>query len=145
MEYQFSFDHLNRPLAQCSMDHEAFGDWLTEDMPQAHTELRQLLEKIRALLAGRCDQYRFISDQYQLTLTPEDAILRSKSYHQQDTSGSGDLWSTEQAGLLHDDDDQWAIETDELSLDDQYGHAMCGLEDFQALLEAWHTFITDNG
>lgn len=144
MDYQFSLDALNRPIAHCSMDHEAFADWLTHDLGRNHQQLTQILEQVDALLAKRARHYQVQGQEYQLTLTQADAIIRS-----QQGSGSaynepyGDNISSldHDDALLFEDDDALTLDTEDLSLDDQHGHSMCGLEDFQELLQAWQEFI----
>ncbi|GLQ30517.1 YacL family protein [Litoribrevibacter albus] len=153
MDYQFSFDALHRPIAHCSMEHEAFGDWLTHDLKDDAQQIKALLSKLDTLLNKQGREFHFKGQDYRLTLTQEDAILRSTQLHNagdpfDDVAGASHSFGepfdhsfTETEDLLFDDDQEYALDPDDLSIDDQQGHAMCGLEDFQALLTAWQNFL----
>ena len=145
MDYQFSFDALNRPKARCSMDHEAFADWLTHDLGNNHQHISDILTQVDRLLGKQISRWQQSWADYRLILTQEDAIVSSaRMNHSLDDSMQQDGLSDDEDYLFGGDGllgDGLGIDPDELSLDEQQGHAMCGLEDFQALIFAWQAFI----
>lgn len=142
MEYQFNFDALNRPVARCSMDHEAFGDWLTHDLGAHPQQIADILSQLDRLLNKQTNQWQKRWADYRLKLTQEDAIISATStYAEQGGQGDyGDSLFDDHEALLGGDESM-GFDSEELSLDDQQGHAICGLEDFQTLILAWQEFV----
>ncbi len=128
MEYHFTTDFTSKPKAKCSMDHEAFGHWLTEEVSNKKDRITKLNEGIKNIELGVQKTFLLEGSDYALKLTREDAIISATDIGFQ---GFDDL--------IYDEDVDFEI--DELALDDQQGHAMCGLEDFKELISAWQDFI----
>lgn len=123
MEYQFTHT-MHGVVAKCSMDHEAFADWLnTEIVPRPET-LSAIFKEI-----GRCQEnypnnYEAIFEgrEYTLYLNNEEVIVKANSmempFDELEDIGEG------------------------LNFYDAESVASCGLEDFEAFLIAYHQFIT---
>ncbi|GAA3919436.1 YacL family protein [Litoribacillus peritrichatus] len=133
MEYQFSSDYSSQPVATCSMDHEAFGHWLTEEMASDEKKVHHILSQIEALQAQKIDQFILKGSEYSLKLTQEDAVVGA-------THVGFEAFNDELCAVS-DDSQDLGFEHDELALDDQQGTAMCGLEDFSDLIHAWLDFV----
>ena len=142
MDYQFSTDLYQQPVAKCSMEHEAFGHWLTDEIGKDTTKLIKILKKIDQLESNNCKHAVFSGTEFQLRLNQEDAIVFSSFLGE---SPDDQLDDVDSALFNHDQNDlgSMGFDTDELSLDDQNGHAECGLEDFKDFLLSWQEFISN--
>ena len=145
MDYQFTKDIDRTPVAKCSMEHEAFGEWLTVDIKDQKAVIEQIISQANSLARNPGLNWQLTTDHYHLTLTSEDAILRaSHLFNSTDSFGDFDNSFSSQAHDEYQGDTLFGdagFEEDELSTDDQHGSAMCGLEDFQDLVEGWKDFI----
>ena len=55
MDYQFEFESgTGRPLAKVSLEHEGFGEFLTEELGRDEVRLVQLLRACAPQCRGRC-------------------------------------------------------------------------------------------
>jgi len=116
LDYDFSFDHHDRPVAEFSMGHEAFGLWFSEELGTNARKITALLDAVNRLENRTAFDATFNSMGLQLTLTREDA----------------------QICPMFDSFDELPEDT-ELSEDDT--NAECGLADFKAALLDWQTFV----
>ncbi len=119
MDYEFSFDEYDKPIAEFSMGHEALGSWFTEELGADHQRIEELIEIIDQLINRRIEQRQIEGREYQLKLNQQDAEVRS-------------------ASLDIDIDDELPEDTNPY---DEESFSECGLEDFQQVLKSWQEFI----
>lgn len=119
MDYHFQRNFSGRPEAQFSMDHEAMGIWLTEELGSNRQQLEHLLQVIESLEKGQRWEYFDDGIDYRLHLTRDHAEVR--------------------AALL-----DTAMDCDEMEELDYYDNesiSHCGLDDFKALMVCWQVFL----
>lgn len=104
------------------MEHIALGSWLSSEISNNLHLVEEILEVVEQLLAKRIQQRQFTGQQFQLQLNQEEAEVLDQS--------------------LADEFDQ-DMPDEQLELYDEESHAACGIEDFQQLLQSWHSFICD--
>ncbi|GGY57822.1 hypothetical protein GCM10011297_33290 [Bacterioplanes sanyensis] len=123
MDYRFFYNERQLPCARLSMDHEAFGFWLSDDLGDDLHTLAMLLEKIDALLHGELQEFDWHGHDFLLKLSREDADVIAHELLQEH--------SLEE---LNDED---------MDFYDAESRASCGLEDFKDLLIEWRDFLED--
>lgn len=119
MDYDFSFDEYDKPVAEFSMGHEAMGSWFSDELGANKQRIEELIEIIDQLINRRIEQRVIEGTEYQLRLNHEDAEVRSLS--------------------LDIDIDEELPENTNLYDDESFSE--CGLEDFQQVLKSWQEFI----
>lgn len=119
VDYDFSFDEYDKPVAEFSMGHEAMGSWFTDELGTNQQRIEELLDIIDQLINHRIEQRLIEGTEYQLRLNQEDAEVRALS-------------------LDIDIDEELPENT---NLYDEESFSECGLEDFQQVLISWHEFI----
>ena len=112
MEYQFTHS-MHGVIARCSMDHEAFARWLNTEITENSKDLSLILTEIE-----RCKQA--FPNQYQAVLDSDEVIVKANN--------------------LEDPIDEDLME-EGLQFYDQESIAFCGLEDFEAFLNAYREFM----
>lgn len=118
MEYEFDLDPRGRPQARFSMDHEAFGHWLSSELGCNSALITQLLATLQQLKQRRGGEYQHRGHEFDLRLDADEVRVESHS-------------------MNHTDD----LLEEALNYYDGEAHASCGLEDFEAVLLAWEEFI----
>ncbi|MFY9178670.1 MAG: YacL family protein [Venatoribacter sp.] len=121
MDYRFFFNERQIPQAELSMDHEAIGTWLSEELGNNPEKLSEILTAINAILAQKQREYRWQGHEFLLLLDREDAQITALSLLQE--------YQLEE------------LEDESLELYDAELRAQCGLEDFHELLLEWQDFI----
>ena len=114
MDYDFFKDEYDAPCVQCSMEYEAMGMFLTEELATVEL-IEALLADVELIEAHKLDNKEFQGSEFLLKLNREDAIVRSN--------------------ILDSMPDDEIPE--ELEYYDSQSESMCGLDDFKALLEDW--------
>lgn len=122
MEYEFSQDVLGAPVARFSMDHEAFGFWLEDELVDQAARLAQLLAEVGCLQQGKGWAFELQGREYRLLLDRDEATVS--------------------ANVLFQDDD-W--DDEEMALSDEGQRAGCGLDDFGAMLADWQRYLVSIG
>ncbi|QYJ89237.1 MULTISPECIES: YacL family protein [Shewanella] len=123
MEYEFRRNTLTGTLvAQFTMDHEIMGLWFVDELGEDKALIEQIASTIAALQQGRLTEQRFVGQGISLELDEEQARVF--------------------ANALEMDDDTLLDES--MSLYDGESQAFCGLEDFEAALKSWQTFIEES-
>lgn len=115
MDFEFVIDVTGQPLAQCDMESESFGDWLTQDIGSDIPLIDILLESLDALLARKMADFDFTGKIYHLTIA-EDEVELFLNY----------------SGTSHDEFEE---------IDPKAPIAGCGLVELNHLLESWREFI----
>lgn len=119
MDYDFSFDEYDKPIAEFSMGHEAMGSWFSDELGKNQQQIEELLDIIDQLLHRRIQQRKIEGTEFQLRLNQEEAEVRALS-------------------LNLDIDEELPEDT---NLYDEELFSDCGLEDFQEVLSSWQEFI----
>ncbi len=119
VDYDFSFDEYDKPIAEFSMGHEAMGSWFSDELGANQQRIEELCDIIEQLISRRIQQRLIEGTEYQLRLSQEDAEVRALS-------------------LDLDIDEELPEDT---HLYDEESFSECGLEDFQQALLSWQAFI----
>jgi uncharacterized protein YacL (UPF0231 family) len=116
MDYEFQRDILGRFEASFSMEHEAFGNWLTQEVSDDKVLAQRILASID--LNKKHWSLKHSGNEYDLHLSHEQAEIKAHS-------------------LNMDESDI----PEELEVFDGGSAAHCGIEDFVDLLQSWIDFI----
>lgn len=119
MDYDFSFDEYDKPIAEFSMGHEAMGSWFSEELGANQQRIEEIIDIIDQLIHRRIQQRQIEGTEYQLRMGQEDVEVRALS-------------------LELDIDEELPEDT---NLYDEESFSECGLEDFQQALISWQEFI----
>lgn len=122
MDHEFVRDIEGRFIARLSMGHEAFGSWLTDELGTDVARCDELLAIIKHIPQSD-DGYECKGDVFRLYLDQEAATVSALEL-QFETSSE----QSQELGLSYYDDELFAA---------------CGLDDFEQLLTAWRTFISE--
>lgn len=104
------------------MEHIAIGSWLSSEISNNLHLLEEILHVIEQLQDKRILHRQFSGQQFLLILNQEEAEVVDQSL--------ADEFEAE----MPDDNLDWY---------DEESRAGCGLEDFQQLLQSWHSFIAE--
>lgn len=119
MDYDFSFDEYDKPIAEFSMGHEAMGSWFSEELGANQQRIEEIIDIVDQLIHRRIQQRQIEGTEYQLRMSQEDVEVRALS-------------------LELDIDEELPEDT---NLYDEESFSECGLEDFQQALISWQEFI----
>ncbi|TCS40358.1 YacL family protein [Reinekea marinisedimentorum] len=118
MDYEFSFDDFGQPLAEFSMGHELFGQWLSDEIGSSTERCTALIHEIEQLEFNNLGEKTLFGQRLTLTLSPQDAMIVGEEY---------------------DDADQTFLQDN--GLEQQELQAECGLQDFKIAVVDWKVFI----
>lgn len=121
MDYRFFYNERQIPCARLSMDHEALGLWLSDELGSDAEQAQRILDAIEALERKERQDFEWSGRDFVLRLTRDEAEVIALS-----------LLSTYSDEELADE---------ELELYDAESRALCGLDDFKDLLLEWQDFI----
>jgi len=121
MDYRFYYNDRQLPCAELSMDHEAIGLWMTDDLGHDNDQLAEILDAITRLEDGRISEYEMRGHGFLLRLNRDDADVTALELLQEH--------SLEE--LEHEDMDFYDAES----------RASCGLDDLRELLIEWQHFV----
>lgn len=119
MDYEFTIDDYNKPVARFSIGHEALGRWLTEELCGNNIAIAELLDCVRQLEQHEILQHQVVGKEFQLRLNREYIEVIALA-------------------LDFDVDEELPENT---SLYDQESYAECGIQDFKQALLDWQTFV----
>lgn len=119
MDYDFTFDEYDKPIAEFSMGHEAIGSWLSDELGANQQRIEEIIEILDQLANRRIQQRQIEGTEYQLRMNQEDIEVIALSLE-----------------LAVDEE-----LPEDTSLYDEESYAECGLEDFQQALISWQEFI----
>lgn len=124
MEYQYQLDPATgNTRALFSFEHQVFGPWLEVEVGHDADKLAQLLIAIDDVSHDKTKEIMIAGSEYSVILDEQDVCVKTNM------SLNGDNIVPD--NLVEQD---LGFETNE--------EAMCGLEDFRALLLSWSKFIT---
>lgn len=124
MDYHFERElGTNKPLARISLEHEGFGEFLSDEIGEDEVKLVQL---IRAL---RPDQhatpsFALVGHQWSLQVDNDAVMLEPHHLHQP-----------------HDRAAELLLDDDAIDCIDGAAASSCGTDDFYHLLQAWQAFV----
>lgn len=121
MDYQFFYNDRQIPTARLSMDHEAIGLWLSDELGADFEKLTELISASKAVLAGEQREYQWQGRDFLLQLNRDAAEII--------------------ALVLLQESSLEEIAEQDLDYYDAEQRALCGLEDFCDLLIAWRDFL----
>lgn len=120
MDFEFRKDTLTDSYkVLISMEQAALGTWVQESLGSDNVAIKQIMDEIAQLKQHQKEEYRLTGEEMTLTLTREDACVCANS-----------------AMMDYNDELQ-----DDMNYYDAESVAVCGLEDFEGLLQAWQQFI----
>lgn len=119
MDYEFRLDVTGQIFAQFSMDHEAIGHWLNEEV-NGNLALLDDVEQAIEQVKGSERQWQKVGHEYTLWLDGEEVIIRA---NQLDLEGD-----EMEDGMFYYDDESLSF---------------CGVEDFVAVLSAYRRFLAE--
>tara|TARA_B110000881_G_scaffold204298_1_gene205781 strand:- start:386 stop:769 length:384 start_codon:yes stop_codon:yes gene_type:complete len=114
VDYDFFRDEYEAPCVQCSMEYEAMGVFLTEELAKVDL-IEALLVDVDLIESQKLNNKEFQGKEFLLKLNRDDAIVRSNIL---DSMSDDEI-------------------PEELNYYDSQSESMCGLDDFKALLEDW--------
>ncbi|MCJ8339463.1 MAG: YacL family protein [Pseudomonadales bacterium] len=141
MEYSFSRNDIDQPVARLNMEAEAFSHWLNIEMCSDNTaDLQKIALAVAQLLAGQLWQFEFEGREFHLQLSRQQASISANTVLQQrlEAEQQDDFGCQSQDDDL---DDEYSDEYQELSETESGLVSSCGLEDFQLLLMAWISYV----
>jgi uncharacterized protein YacL (UPF0231 family) len=120
MDYEFTLDEHDRPIAEFSSGFEALGRWFSEQLAdqQAITELIEIVEQLEQ---QRISRRQLFSEDSHLLLTHDEVEAKSLAI---DNEVEDDL-------------------PEDTRLYDDESYARCGLPDFKSALIAWQKFVNE--
>ena len=121
MDYRFFYNERQIPTARLSMDHEALGLWLSDELGSDKEQLHHILQVISQLENGERREFEWQGRDFLLYLTRDDAEVTALTLLQE--------YSREE------------LEGEDLDFYDSESRAACGLEDFKDLLLEWQEFV----
>ncbi len=121
MDYDFTTDEYNNPVAEFSLGHEAIGCWLTDELGIDQQAIAELLQVIQRLEQRSILQHQVVGREFQLRMSHDHV---------------------EVIALALDID----IDIDETlpentNLYDQESYAECGMDDFKQAILEWQQFV----
>ncbi|KLN97608.1 YacL family protein [Moellerella wisconsensis] len=120
MDYEFFQDLTGVISAKFSMDHEAIGYWLNEEV-KGDLSIIEQINNAFSEIKGSNKQWQKIGHEYTLLMDDEEIMIRAN---------------------------QLVFETDDLeegmSYYDNESVAFCGIEDFQLMLSDYSQFVLAN-
>lgn len=121
MDYEFIRDIIGQCAAKFSMEQEAFGAWLTEDLRDKQTDIAAVLLAVDQLRNRQRWDYEYQGCEFILQADRDSVSIAANGL-------------SEGADYEHDEfDDGYQSDSSELQ-------AECGLEDFETMLKSWQVF-----
>ncbi|KAE9534194.1 YacL family protein [Ursidibacter arcticus] len=120
MEYQFTHT-MHGVVAKCSMDHEAFARWLNTELSNNPKELQDIFTEIAKCRIAPNYEAIFEGKEYTLYLSADEVMAKANNLD-----------------MAFDDLDEME---EGFNFYNEESIAFCGLEDFEAFLQAYQRFV----
>ena len=120
MDYEFSCDECQQPVARFSLGHEALGRWFSEELCSSQHRIEELLGIIQQFEVSRCGNHQILGPEFQLVINHDQVEVIALA-------------------LSFDPDEELPEDT---SLYNDESYAECGLQDFKQALLSWQAFIS---
>ncbi|RXJ72463.1 hypothetical protein CS022_15470 [Veronia nyctiphanis] len=131
MDYEFRRNTLDGSFhAELSMGHEALGRWLVDEVSTNLEEISEVLSASQHISVSGGEWQR-AGKELHLTLSREEALVQTNAVVERELSSEISNDSHEQGDDLRDYDEESV--------------SLCGLEDFNQVLNAWQDFIKRYG
>lgn len=127
MDYEFTLDEYDRPIAEFSMGFEALGRWLTEELGSEQHNIDDLLDIIIQLEQKRINSRQLFGEDSKLLIDQEQVEVMALALEIGDDEDSDDKPALPENTRLYDDE----------------SYANCGLQDFKQALLSWQEFVQD--
>lgn len=131
MDYEFTLDEYDRPIAEFSMGFEALGRWLTEELGADQHNIDDLLDIIIQLEQKRIGSRQLFGEDSKLVIDREQVEVMALALEIDDSDVDGE----------DSDNSPTLPENTRLYDDESYAH--CGLQDFKQALLSWQAFVQD--
>jgi len=144
MEYSFSRDDNDDPVAYLNMEAEAFGHWLNIEMGESNLDdLRDVFIATGKVLQGTLENFSHTGREFTLELNADQARVRANALiadrGKSDDGDFGDDADSDSDDMA--DDNQYDEEA--LAGTDSGSSAHGGIEDFHELLCGWVVFLEE--
>ncbi len=124
MDYEFIRDIIGQCAAKFSMEQEAFGAWLTEDLRDKQADINRIIEATTQLRDKQRWDFEYQGCEFILQADRDRVSVSANGL-------------SEATDYEHDDfDEGYQSDSSELQ-------AECGLEDFAAIMIAWQAFTLE--
>lgn len=122
MEFQFTHT-IHGVMAKCSMDHEAFGRWLNTEIAHRPQDLVNIFDEIEKCRLANSPYYEAIFEgrEYSLYLNADEVMAKANNID----IAFDDLQEMEEGFHFYNEE----------------SIAFCGLDDFEAFLQAYQRFL----
>lgn len=117
MDYEFTLNEYDRPIAEFSMGFEALGKWFSEELGGDEQRVNDLLDIVDQLLQHRISERQLFGSESQLLINKQEVEVMPFGIEQ---------------------DHQLPKDT---QLYDDEHYAACGLQDFKQALLSWQEFV----
>jgi len=125
MEYDFLRNTITgTAFARFSMDHEALGFWLTEELADDVAKYVEICQQIERLQASQSSEWRLLGKSLSIELDSEQVRVFANN--------------------IVDDESEAETMDESMSFYDGESEAFCGLEDFYDVIINWRKFLDEN-
>ena len=143
MEYSFSRDDNDEPVAYLNMEAEAFGHWLNIEMGESNLDdLRDIFIATGKVLQGTLENFSHTGRELTLELNSDQARVRANALIADGKSDEADF-GDDNDSTSDDMADDNQYDEDELGATDSGSSAHGGIEDFHELLCSWVVFLEE--
>lgn len=124
MDYHFERElGTNKAVARISLEHEGFGEFLSDEIGEDEVKLVQLLRALRPE-PHLAPAFALTGHQWSLLVDGDEVVLEPHHLYQP-----------------HDQAAERLLEDDAIDRIDGAAPSSCGTDDFYHLLQAWHAFV----
>ncbi|NOQ80117.1 MAG: hypothetical protein GQ546_12045 [Gammaproteobacteria bacterium] len=131
MDFKFRKNIDGQPTAKFSMEHEAIGRWLTEEISNNKSKIVQILTLIEQFEQGSIAFKEIIGTEFQLSISHIGVEIKALNL---EADYMDNFNNNEFSG---NDDDR----SEDAELYDKESYAECGLHDFKIALLSWQEYI----
>lgn len=149
MEYSFSRDDNDEPVAYLNMEAEAFGHWLNIEMGESNLDdLRDVFIATGKVLQGTLENFSHTGREFTLELNSDQARVSANALiAERGKSGDADFGDDNDSDDMADHSDDMAddneYDDEALAGTDSGSSAHGGIEDFHELLCGWVVFLEE--
>ena len=131
MDFVFRKNIDGQPTAKFSMEHEAIGRWLTEEISNNKSKIMKILTLIEQFEQGSIAFKEIIGTEFQLSISHIGVEIKALNL---EADYMDNFNNNEFSG---NDDDR----SEDAELYDKESYAECGLLDFKIALLSWQKYI----
>lgn len=125
MDYEFTLDEYDRPIAEFSMGFEAIGKWFSQEIGSDEQRLNDLLDIVNQLSLRRVHERQLFGIELQLSINQQNVEIMPLDMDNNQQLSDIEQTQAEQGTQLYNDE----------------SYSACGLPDFEQALVAWQEFI----